>query len=104
MKLFISSHQFCKRFFRPCHSASHSASFPHILASCYAGMPKSAQVWLHGRTGVESCVDESLTSMSSMAGLFSTLNLLKVDDNKFGDALFIGACLSVLEYVYMLSV
>ncbi|CAK8995454.1 unnamed protein product [Durusdinium trenchii] len=34
-----------------------------------------------------------------MAGLFSTLNLLKVDDNKFGKALFIGPSI----YVFLLT-
>ncbi|CAL1158341.1 unnamed protein product [Cladocopium goreaui] len=34
-----------------------------------------------------------------MAGLFSTLSLLKVDDNKFGDALFIGPSI----YVFLLT-
>lgn len=56
---------------------------------------------------MELYIDESMSSMSmgsDLAGLFSTLSLLKVADNRFGDAVFIGACLSVLEYVDMFLV
>ena len=37
-----------------------------------------------------------------MAGLFSTLNLLKVDDDKFGDALFIGISDSKSALLYQI--
>ena len=56
---------------------------------------------------MELYIDESMSSMSmgsDLPGLFSTLSLLKVADNRFGDAVFIGACLSVLEYVDMFLV
>ena len=63
-------------------------------------------IWRYGFMAGLCCLDcfgnpytpllnaSARSHLSKAAGLFSTLSLLKVDDNKFGDALFIGVCLS----------